>query len=291
MTKVNSLFEGETVELLGKVSKSLLGFVALVTAVITIIAWTPQARDLIFPKLSKYATLQSLQAGQDIDYFSAQLGQPVLDRTISREAEIREAIFRDEDYQYIVTAYYQFESEVIFYSVTTLDKGFRPKRTLGMDEQFQLNTKSMQDRFTQYKTTADGNPSSPDPQVFYSGGWTGSTPELVVEPGPGTGSNADMRRSHFTGINLSVPYMLKGGEVIQYDPPYEGPLGELPEQWKDFRTRASPNFYAEGIGYNWYMSGSGSLMAIEFDSVQFDRDMRFTPHHYDLPIFTQSEKS
>jgi hypothetical protein len=199
-----------------------------------------------------------------------------VERISSREADIKEVIFRGEDLKYTVTAYCESGAEVIFYSVTTLDDGFEVERSLGVAYDFQLNSKTMRTRFY-----ADSQ-GIPNYNVFYSGGWTGSTPTLVVEPGPGDGSNASMQRTHFTGVNMNAPHKSNYDGKWVPGPPYYGPLQEMDQNWLDYRSSVSPNFYAEGIRYDWYLGEYGELRSAELDAMKFEHYMTFTPHHYDM---------
>lgn len=208
-------------------AKGFLGFSALLTAFVAILALIPQARDTVAPNLKEYETLRSLYAGASVSFFDAKLGPPSIVSPLGLEKGTMERLYVKKDY--VVETLATTEGKTTLFSVLSCDPGFQP--TFG-------------DITLQSETLATMRHGA-DPQLlYYDHPGTAGGPEFFFEQLYDVAGYSNYRGAGY-GVNRGHGC----GDLPDNDvESFKGGVTDAPQGIKDYRARTPANFYVETYG-------------------------------------------
>lgn len=208
-------------------AKGIIGFSALVAAIVAILAWLPLARDTVAPSLKEYETLRTLYAGASVSFFDAKLGPPSIVSPLGLEKGTMERLYVKKDY--VVETLATAEGETTLFSVLSCNPSFKP--TFG-------------DITLQSESLATVQHGAGPQLLFYEHPGTAGGPEFFFEMMYDVAGYTNYRGAGY-GVNRGH----RCGDLPDNDvESYRGSETEAPQGIKDYRTRTPANFYVETYG-------------------------------------------
>lgn len=258
---------------------------AFVSAAVLIGGLGPQAYNAVFWRSVEYNLLRDIHAGSNKAYIVDNLGPPAFITSLSEDPLLTQEIYLRRDY--IVMTVSDSIGEALVYSVLSCDQSFKPV----MESPGFSNVNLQTDPLSQVEAPLESQDTSSGGEIFdynevrdmiYMPPSTVSSPDMMIERGAASGSNAARVREYYMGVNGACTDSTTYG----YSPNlgYVGFMEEAPPEVKALRSRVAANFYAETYNIGLEQDEYGYLHPVTKDGVVIkDTIIPVTPFHFDLP--------
>lgn len=227
----------------------------------------PSAWDPVFWRSAEYEKVTRIHAGFELGYVSQTLGAPqMIESAAVGTKRFRQLLYLRREH--VVQVVVDDTDRVVLYAVMSCSPEFQPEFSAG-SQKIRLQDRALasvaEPAVTDLGSDASDPPRLNDRVLSYSDARSGtvSTPEYYLENWGG--SNADLQRSYFVGVNAEClqPEALEGyGDLT-----YAGASDRAPADVRSFRSEVSANVYAEISGLDLPLrpvDAGGAIPALRF---------------------------
>ncbi|MBU3067265.1 hypothetical protein KO481_37815 [Nocardia sp. NEAU-G5] len=226
--------------------KAVLTISGLIAAVTLILQFAPTVWHKYNWRPVEYAQLNSLHAGENLEYFESKLGPPTLTYSEGPAAQgwRQMTYMRREHFVDIIV---DSASRVEAYSVVSCSPDFTPTLTAPDGSIVSLNSTPLAHAQTATDETTDETTDSLNNGRYlsYFPGKSGTSLNSYLEAGPANGSEAANEWSFYVGISALCLATWKHPDIFGKIRDYKGRVLDAPPEVKNIREKVAANLYAE----------------------------------------------